>query len=513
MVDLAIYGRKTRFWVALVLILAALWFFRTWWHSPLLLLYTHPVIFYIALIWWLLHQYVLSRLNCLKKERIMRYKDSKGMEKNRNYRLLGSVSLVILIILFVAGLVLAGWARATGLASSLKYVPVDHLPESRENIRLMPAEVATRYAKDSLQLSQYHLGTRSIVKIGSNLSWIFPLTPDGLIITFTKKNKGIIYIDATTQAKNSSMVWKDMNIGEGMRLTHNLWWNLYRKHYFLTTEYPFYITDKEEIYTVVPAVSYAYRFALGVPYTIPKFAGLYLANTAGTVSFLTPEEAQQFPALHGNRIFPEALARTYISAFQYRQGVLNKLFIHQDQIQIQDVERETGEVNRQPYLMDTEKGLQWFISTEPFGQSHGVFKIFLVDAVTGDISLYQLPEEQTLTGPVRAVDYVRKSNPIVDWSNFELVEPLPFIRSGELYWKLAVIPMDAAGIAYQAFLDSRTNEVSEFSTDADIRAFATGKSVTAPKAGEKTGAGLIQQIKDKMKELDGLIKQLEAGSN
>lgn len=93
-------------------------------------------------------------------------------------------------------------------------------------------------------------------------------------------------------------------------------------------------------------------------------------------------------------------------------------------IQIQDV----ADGNRQPFLMATESGLNWFVSTEPYGESHGIFKIFLVDAVTGRIKVYELPESQTLTGPVRATDYVRRSNPIVDWSRFRLVEPLPFVR-------------------------------------------------------------------------------------
>lgn len=117
----------------------------------------------------------------------------------------------------------------------------DSLPEASEQIRLLPYEVAQRYARDSLQLSQYQLGTENIAVIDGSLSWVFPLMPDGLIIMFTLKNKGMTYVDATVQDRNSEMVWQNMAIGEGMHVGDNLWWNLYRHRYFVTTEDPYYI--------------------------------------------------------------------------------------------------------------------------------------------------------------------------------------------------------------------------------------------------------------------------------
>lgn len=121
--------------------------------------------------------------------------------------------------------------------------------------------------------------------------------------------------------------------------------------------------------------------------------------------------------------------------------------------------------------MVTREGLKWFVSAEPYGESRGVFKVFLIDAATGHVQVLHLPPDQTLTGPTRAIDYMRKANPLVDWSRFEIIEPLPFVRDGVLYWKVVVMPQDAAGIAYQAFVDARTNRVYAVESDEEVARF------------------------------------------
>lgn len=494
------------------------WFFRTWFHGLAMLVYAYPVIPLAVAVWLLLHIFILGRSPSLQRRRPIQMTDGKGNKTTSHYSHLWWVSLSLLTVMLIAGVILANWGRVTYLARNLEYRPLAELPASHEKIRLMPPEVAFRYAKDSLQLSQYQLGRESIVKIGEDLSWVYPLTPDGLIITFTRKNKGIMYVNATTQEKNAAMVWQDLATGEGMQLTDNLWWNVYRHRYFVHTEKPFYVTDGQEIYTVVPAISYSYHFGYGVPYSVPHFAGVFLVKADGSIAFLTPQQAAGHPLLSGNRLFPEGLARTYVNAYQYHLGVINKLFLHQDQIQIQDVELEGGEmeseVNKQPFLMHTAEGLKWFISAEPYGESHGIFKIFLVDAVTGNIGLYELPATETLTGPVRAMDYVRRANPVVDWSRFALVEPLPLVREDILYWKVAVIPQDAAGIAYQAFVDSRTNAVLAAETDAEVAAFTRGEALPplATPTAPGTDAALLQQIQTKLQELEELVNRLEGST-
>jgi len=505
---------KRAWWLILLPAAVLLWFFRTWLHTPVMLVYTRPALIEglvaAAAVCW----FVLPRWRWLTRSRTITTTVNTPRGKERRtypYRLLPWVAALVGVAILAAFVIAGNWGRATWLASNLTYNEIDALPESAEGIRLMPYRVAHRYAKDSLQLSQYRLGTENMVLDGGRLTWVFPLTPDGLVITFTKKNKGIVLVDATTQEKNSRMVWRDLEVGEGMQITDNLWWRIYRHRYFVTTEDPFYLARDGDVYTCVPAVSYSFGIRWGVVHTVPRFAGIFLVTSGGEVSFLTPDEARTHPVTAGNRLFPELLAREYVDAYQYRLGVANKLFIHEDQPQIQDVASETR-INRQPFLVQAETGPMWFVGTEPFGESHGIFKVFMVDAVTGDIYLRELPQADTLTGPIRAADYVRRSNPIVDWSRFELVEPLPFVRDGTLYWKLAVVPGDAAGIAYQAFVDSRSNEVTEAHTADQITAFLLGHPL-AGEAGSAEPGGrrpeeILREIESRLEEIDRLLEQL-----
>ncbi len=502
--------------IGLILLLAGLWYFRTWFHTPVMFFYTRPEVIEGILVAWLVSRFGLGRWPFLTRQRRLELEvgtTQAGQPKTTTYRyrllpLLAGLAFILIPLLF---LLLGSWGRATYLAQTLPYEKIERLYDSSTRVRLMPFEVAYRYAKDSLQLSQYRLGTGNMVLRDGKLSWVFPLRPDGLVITFTRQNKGILVVDATTQEKNSEMIQRDMRVGEGMQITDNLWWNLFRKRYFVTTEDPYYIDKDGEIYTIVPAVRYEFRLYWGIVHTVPRFAGLFLVDTQGTVAFLSPEEARENPITAGNRIFPELLAREYVNAYQFKLGVLNKLFIHEDQIQIQDVTSPI-QINRQPFLIMTEKGPMWLVATEPYGESHGIFKIFIVDAVTGRLMLYELPEQGILTGPVRAADYVRRANPIVDWSRFELVEPLPFIRDGHLFWKFAVIPGDAAGIAYQAFVNSESNEVVEAQTDQDVAAFLAGRTPEAFPATGTTGdiGEIIRQIQEKLKEIEDLIRQLQS---
>ena len=66
-------------------------------------------------------------------------------------------------------------------------------------------------------------------------------------------------------------------------------------------------------------------------------------------------------------------------AYAYKNGVWNKLFIHEEQTQISDTD-----VNPQPYLIDFgERGAKWVTVAEPYGRAFAVNAIFLTDAVTG----------------------------------------------------------------------------------------------------------------------------------
>jgi hypothetical protein len=492
--------------ITILIIVGLLWYFRPWFHEFLMIFYVNPIIIEIFIIWLVIHKLLFSSGKPIIKLSVISGEQSE--EIGIDMKTLLSFSLLFVLLMF--GMIFTVIIPKVHIANEINYNKITKLPETKQNIRLMPYEVAYRYSKDSLQLSQFKLGTGNIALVGKNrtLSWMFPLIPDGFILQFILKNKGIVFVDATTQEKNSRMVWHDLEIGEGMQITDNLYWNIYKKKYWIDVDDPYYLVHDNDIYTVVSVISYSFHNWLGLLYTVPRFEGVFLIKSNGETIFLTPEEAAKNEILHRNRIFPEKLARFYVESYALKKGVINYFFIHEDQIDIQDVSAR----NRQPFLMDTEDGLKWFISTEPYGESHGIFKIFMVDAITGKIDMYELPEDETLTGPIKARDFVRRSNPIVDWTRFIMVEPLPFITNDTLYWKIVVIPGDAAGIAYQAFVNSRTNEVTELEDEDKIREFVqfgrikTEEEITTDLTEKES---IVKEIKKKLTEIEKLLKKLE----
>lgn len=469
--------------IVAIFAIGLLYFFRTWFHGLAMI----PVI-----LPWLPQVFVLGLIIGFIAYR----KEVTGA--------LITAGVIFLILLIPAGIFSAAF-RGEAIYNQTEYNIIEQLPENTESIRLMPLDIARRYARDSLQLSQYKLGTPNISLIEDELSWHYPLIPDGFIIGFRLPVMGLSYVDATTQERNSQMVQQDFTIGQGLRMTRNLYWNLFRERYFVNTEDPYYVVHNEEIYTIVPAIEYKLGFKFPFFYSTPHFAGSFVVEAPNKVSFLSHEELLEAEFLKGNIVYPEVLTRVKVNAHRYNLGIVNNWFIHENKIDLQDVSTS----NRQPFLMETVDGLKWFLSAEPHSASHGVFKIFIVDARTGVIEMKELSHEQSLTGPVRAIDYVRRSNPIVDWERFTLVEPLPFIKDGVLYWKITVVPTDGAGIAYQAFLDSRNNQVIEFLTDDDIRNFITRGEIpdTDIHEGEKE-APLIEEVIELLKQAEQLLERM-----
>lgn len=485
----------------LLILFGLIWYFRPWFHAIFMTFYTNPITIQAIVIWFVLHKLFLRT----KKRQHVAIEGKSSYDLAPVTRLLTSVT--ILMILIFGSSAFAALMPQLHLVNELEYKKVDKMVETKENIRLMPFEVAYRYSRDSLQLSQYKLGTENIALVNDSMAWTFPLTPDGTIIKFTLKNKGMVYVDATTQGRNSQMVQKELQIGEGMYITDNLWWNLYKKKYRVDLDQPYYLVHNGDVYTAVSVISYSFRNYFGLLYTVPRFEGVFLIDSGGNIDFLTPDQARNNLVLLDNRIFPENLARYYADVYKYHKGVINRFVIHEDQIDIRDVPTFV-KANKQPYLMATEDGLKWFISAEPHGASRGIFKIFLIDARTGNIELFELPIEETLTGPVKATDFVRRNDPLVDWTNFKIVEPLPFITDDILYWKVVVIPNDAAGIAYQAFVNSKTNDVVRADTNEDIAAFIQIGIVVEEQIVEDR-EDTIQEIKQRLGELGELVKRLE----
>ncbi|HWC27178.1 MAG TPA: hypothetical protein VG474_11395, partial [Solirubrobacteraceae bacterium] len=174
-----------------------------------------------------------------------------------------------------------------------------------------------------------------------------------------------------------------------------------------------------------------------------------------------------------------AKARRVQDAYQYKRGLWNAWFVHEDQTRITDTE-----TNRQPYLVDfgaAGLGPQWVTVAEPYGRAFAASAIFLTDAVTGRTRIWRVPPRTSLSGNRRALQAVRAvSIPGVDFGddtpgsgNFRVVEPRPVFVRGRLVYLASIIPNTANAVSKTVVVDAETNKlVAIFDNDRDPQAEA-----------------------------------------
>lgn len=467
--------------IILAILAGLVWISRPMWHWCFMEVYVHPPI------WTSLVIAIIGAIGFkLQKRHVWR--------KRKLIEAAGIAATAFFILIFISiAAPLAEMYPQCYLSQNLAVSEIEELPEIDPSVvRIMPFEVSQRYAKDALQYPRFQLGTGDIAFINKTPHWAYGLIPDGVINFFVLKDKGAVYVDMTTSKKNSEIIEKDMEIGEGMGVTDWYKWKLYKKKYWVNYEDLYFVPAGEELYIVVPMVFYEYHWRFPTFYTVPKWGGVALIDSEAHIEFLTPEQALKHPVLKDQKLFPERLSRYYINSFRYINGIINKLGFHEEELKIAEV---PGQQSEQPFLVVTKEGLKWFIACEPFGEkTHGIFKVYLIDARTGEIQCNTQPKNELLTGPVKACDYVRAANPIVDWNRMTPIEPIPVTVQKKLYWQVRVVPKDASGIAYTAMVNAETNDVIELKTDKSIRQFIKGEyAEEIPEAGigEKVTALVI----------------------
>jgi len=476
--------------LALAVLVLLLYLTRPIWHDVFMLLYTNPAIVESAVV-----AYVISALiyHFFEPPYVMVVESRpKNRERNKTPEL-GKpyvpnpliFAIVFFLLLFVL-LPVQGFYTPLYLSHHLRYQQISELPEVNPNVvRIVPKVVGDKYAMDALQFPRYRIDRGAIVFINGTPYWGYGLIPDGFVNSFVLKDKGAIYVDMSTFGKRTKIVEKEMSVGEGMYVTDNYLWQLYMRIYTVDTGKPYFVPHNGSLYIAVPLIGYRLHFRFPTFYTTPYWAGTAIIAPNGSIQILTPSQAQKSPILRGQKLFPAELAREYVDSFNYIHGIMNVLFYHRDQFEIADVPNQS---NQQPFLVATKQGLKWIIACEPYGQSYGIYRIYVVDARTGSIQLYQPSSTKALIGPVRAVDYVKQAMPKVDWQTMMAVEPIPVIVNGTLYWQVRIIPSDASGIAYVAMVNAENpNDVIVLRSYQGVKEFLErgerAVNVTAGNAG------------------------------
>jgi hypothetical protein len=459
-----------------------LYFFRPWFHGLVLSFYVNPFMLEAAVL-----SVLVSGVFYWKREGGGDPdEDADEWKRFRSGRKMVSVASTLFFVLLILGSVANTAYTNVSMAEDIeeRATEIQTLPDiDNDNPRILPETVAGQFAENSLQEPRHQLGASDIAIDGNGTpQWSFPLRPDGGVNSFIINQKGAAFVDMTTSSSDISYDEQEMEVGIGMQVFDNINWVLRKNRFWVNYEEHFVLNHEGENYIATPFIEYDFRFRFPALYTVPEWGGVALTDSEGDVEYVDSQDVREHEVLGDQRSYPFDLAREYVSSMEYREGIVNKWFFHENQLEVAPV---PGFNNDQPFMILTEDNPELFVATEPYGEASGLFEIWTIDAVSGEYEVYRLDDNQGLIGANRAVNFVRQANSRVNWADrdsdtgFSPIEPLPVIVDDKLYWQVRVVPLDSAGIAFTSFVEADSSNVYTAQTDQEIVDFLKGEDVNS----------------------------------
>ncbi|MEA2195208.1 MAG: hypothetical protein QOG42_1642 [Solirubrobacteraceae bacterium] len=465
--------------IAGVVALAALWLVRPIWHGLAMFFWTEPIV-------WLPPILLLIAGGVLLRRSQRSWSTLEDLSKGVRPPAYLFAFPVLAFFAFIICAGLSGPLVARSIVTHTTYEAIPGLPAGG-TVRLVPREVAEQNASSAFNSPTETLTNFRIVNTPKGLVWTALRTPQGAFRIFSKKSQGIVELDAEQTARSLRQIDAQLKIAPGLQITDNLRWRLLKRRFLISLEEPVGIETPKGPRIMVPYLQYK-----GILIRRPVLGGVFVVAPDGTIEDLEPDEAARRPELAiTGRVFPDTQARRVQDAFQYKGGLWNAWFVHENQTRIEDTE-----TNRQPYLVDfgaAGLGPQWVTVAEPYGRAFAASAIFLTDATTGRTRIWRVPQRTSLSGNRRALQAVRAvSIPGVDFGdgvggvgsgNFRVVEPRPVFVKGHVVYLTSIIPTTANAVSKTVVVDAETNKlVAIFDNDRDPQAEA--KTMNYIKTGE-----------------------------
>lgn len=473
----------------LVVLAGLLWYFRPWLQGLVYLVYTTPMLLVAGTVAILLFA-ALARRNA-----------TIGL----------NAAFGIFLVLLVAGTGVGGLFAGEELGTNTMRdasVASELSEGDADRPRVVPQSVADRYASNTLNFPQYQITGSDITVYNGTPYWSYALSPDGMWNHFTKKQHGTVMVDMTEQNTETEVVTGDVEKGIGTAFYNSHAWQIRKNgEYLVDYEDPFMVVHEGEQYVAVPYTKPEFHW-LPVPYTTPEWGGVVLVDSDGDVEDLSPSDARSHEVLEGQKLYPFSLARQKVAATKYRNGVLNTFTSHEDEVEVAPV---PGENNDQPFAVLTENGPEYVVAVEPYGEAQGLKEVWTIDGRTGDYRRYS--PNASLFGPRKATDYVRQAARTTDWNRFTPSEPIPVVVDGQLYWEVRVIPDDSSGIAYIAFVNAESSDVTEVERTAAVKAFVRGTELTTEPDDDASAEAAPEIIVQRVAENGTVVETLEVYGN
>ena len=455
---------------AAIVALVLLWLVRPIWHGFAMFIWTQPLVWLTPVLLLAAGAWLLRRSQRSWKT----LEDLRTGVRPPTY-LFAFPALAFFAFIFVAAINAPLVGKA--IVDNTDYESIPGLPAGGK-VRLVPREVAEVNASSAFNSPTETLTNFRIVNTADGLVWTALRTPQGAFRIFSKKSQGLVKLDAEQTARTLRQVDAELEIAPGLQITDNLRWRLLKRRFLISLEEPVGIETPDGPRLLVPYLEYK-----GLLIRRPVLGGVFVVAPDGSIEDLEPEEAARRPelALTG-RIFSDTQARRIQEAYQYKGGLWNAWFVHENQTRIEDTE-----TNRQPYLVDfgaAGLGPQWVSVAEPYGRAFAASAIFLTDATTGKTRIWRVPSTKSLSGNRRALQAVRAvSIPGIDYGdsgpgatgtgNFRVVEPRPVFVEGRLVYLASIIPKELNAVSKTVVVDAETNKlVAIFDNDRDPQAEA-----------------------------------------
>jgi hypothetical protein len=443
--------------------LVVLWLVRPLWHGLAMFVWTSPLV-------WLPPLVVLGAGAYLLRRSRRSWTTLEDLKQGVRPPVWLAAFPIVAFFLFLASGSLQAPLVGRAIVSATDYQEIRGLPPGGL-VRLVPREVAEQNAASAFNSPTETLTDFRITNTPHGLEWTALRTPQGAFRTFTKKSQGLVVLDAEQTARSLRQVDASFKVAPGLQVTDNLRWRLLKRHFLINLEDPVGIETPDGPRIMVPYLQYK-----GVFIRRPVLGGVFVVAPDGRIEDLEPSEAARRPELaRTGRLYPDTQARRLQDAYQYRRGVWNAWFVHEDQTRITDTE-----TNRQPYLVDfPDLGPQWVTVAEPYGRASAASAIFLTDATTGHTRIWRVPRRTSLSGNRRAIQAVRAvSIPGIDFGdgsggsgNFKVVEPRPVFVRGRLVYLTSIIPNSANAVSKTVVVDAESNKlVAIFDNDRDPQA-------------------------------------------
>ena len=361
---------------------------------------------------------------------------------------------------------------------------VQEFPQANsDNPRVVPQKVSDVSTRGAVSYRQHRLGDSDIARQeDGSLAWSYPIQPDGPRNKFFENQRGVMVANMTSMDNRQTAAYDDeFTYGQGMYLHRSADWQLKKTDYFSK-----YNDDAVEFshdgqpYMYFPKTGHEWHL-LPFPHTTPKWDGGALVHPDGTIEHLSPEEAQHNEILDGQRLYPLTLTLDEVGSLGYREGIINQMPVvgaHEGEIEIANLPE--GADNEQPFVIDLEgEQMSYVTAMEPYGRdSRGLDEVWFANAETGEFRFFGTDEE-TLTGPERAMGIARSADSQTNWgNNFVVTEPVPVTIDGALWWQIKVSPTDFTDVTRNVFVNADTGQAVEIREDSEIREFIRGNVTT-----------------------------------